>query len=373
MGSGLMLRSFITLLQVDPGYNPHGILTFLLQPPRLASDQERALFMRELSERLSSLPGVQGVTAASPFPLEGRSGSARWGTEQALSAPATYQQADVHFVLPGYFETLQTRLLGGRLFTQADNSPNVKVIIIDHILAAKAFQNQSAIGKRLLARVRTDAPEVFEVIGVVAHQRHSSLAAEGREALYFTDGLMGHGIAMRWAVRTENDPARLIPTVRAVISQINPKLAAAEMQPMQAFVTRARSRTLFTLILIGTFALIAVLLAAVGLYGMLSTIVRLRTSEIGVRMALGATPNSIFRLMIGRGILLSAGGIILGVFASFALTQILTTMLVGVGANDPVTYAITTAIFFIIITVASWLPARRAANLDPGPVLQDGA
>jgi predicted permease len=372
IGSGLMFRSFIALQRIDTGYNPHGLLTFQLLGPRGGPQpQARAAFMREAQDRLRALPGVESVTASSPFPLAGGSSPIRWGLEQALSDPTKFQAVDNQIVLPGYFETLRTPLLAGRVFTEADNAPERNVVVVDQFLAAKAFPNESAIGKRILIRLRTPEPEWVEVIGVVGHQRNVSLAEPGREQIYFTDGFRSHGFASRWAVRVKGDPAQYAATVRAEIARINPNLLITELQPMDAMVKRAQAGTRFSLLLIGVFAVIAVLLAGVGLYGVLSTVVRQRTAEIGLRMALGAAPGSVFRLVVGHGLRLSAAGVAIGVAASFGLTRAMTSMLVSVKATDPITFAAMAALFLIIAIIASGLPARRASGLDPTIALRE--
>src|SRR5262245_22167349 len=366
-----MLRSFIALQRTDPGYDPNGILTFFLPNTRASGEEGRRAFIRELHSRLSALPGVQAVTAASPLPLDGLIGTGRHGTDEALADPRAFKQANVHFVLPGYFETLRTKIIEGRTFTDADNNPDARVIVIDRILAAKAFPNQSAVGKRLLARIRTEVPETFEVIGVVAHQRHTTLSMDGREAMFFTDGLMGSGTTARWAIRTEKDPMLLAPAVRAEITRLNPQLAIAEVQPMRAFVERAQGQTRFALALIGVFAGIAALLAAVGLYGVLSTLVRQRTVEIGFHMVFGAQPMNIFRLIIGRGLRLSVTGIAMGLLAAVGLTRVMSGMLVEVKPTDPSTFAAIAVFFILIAVISSWLPARRAARLDPNIAIRE--
>jgi predicted permease len=311
------------------------------------------------------------VTAANPLPLDGGVGNARWGTEEAVADASKFQQANVHIVLPGYFEALRTRLIAGRPLTDGDNRPTATGIVIDERLAAKAFPGQSAVGGRLLVRVRSPEPEWLEVLGVVAHQRHESLAADGREAIYVTDGFMGHGAAGRWAVRTSGDAARLTPQVRAAVAELDPRLPVAEVQPMEELVDQAMAPTRFALVLIGVFAVIAAVLAAVGLYGVLATGVRQRTAEIGVRMALGAPTGSIFRLVLGEGLRLSAVGAVLGVLAAVLLTRVMRSMLVGVGATDPATFATIAVLFFVIAALACWLPARRAAGLDPKIALRE--
>jgi len=372
IGSGLMFRSFIALQRIDTGYNPHGLLTFQLLGPRGGPQpQGRATFMREAQGRLRALPGVESVTASTPFPLAGGFGPIRWGLEQALSDPTKFQAVDQQTVLPGYFETLRMPLLAGRVFTEEDNAPERNVVVIDQFLAAKAFPNESAVGKRILVRARSQEPEWVEVLGVVAHQRNTSLAEPGREQIYFTDGFRSHGFAARWAVRVKGDPAQYAPAIRAEIARLNPNLLITEMQPMDALVGRAQAGTRFSLLLIGVFAVIASALAGVGLYGVLSTVVRQRTAEIGVRMALGATPESVFKLVVGHGLRLSATGVAIGLIAAFGLTRAMTSMLVGVKATDPITFVAMTALFLIISAAASGLPARRASGLDPTIALRE--
>ena len=209
------------------------------------------------------------------------------------------------------------------------------------------------------------------MIGVVGHQRNTSLADPGREQLYFTDGFMSHGLAYHWAVRTKVDPTQYASVIRAEVAKFRPNLLITEMQPMEALVKRAQAGTRFSLLLIGVFAVIALILACVGLYGVLSNVVRQRTAEIGVLMALGATPGSIFKLVVGHGLRLSVVGIAAGMVAAFGLTRAMTSMLVGVKATDPATFAAMAALFLIIASVASGLPARRAARLDPNIALRE--
>ena len=371
IGCGLMLRSFIALQRVDPGYDPKGLLTFFAVSGRPGGPDVQAGIIRQLADRLRSVPGVTGVTAASPLPLDGGVVNARWGTEVAVTDPSKFQQANVHIVLPGYFKVMRSKFIEGRDFTEADNNPNAVLAIVDRNFAAKAFPGQSAVGKRLYVRVRSNDPEWFEVIGVVDRERHETLAADGREAMYLTDGLFGHGAVSRWVVRTNGNPNALVPTVRAAIKEVDRQMPVSEVQPMTAFVDRAMASTRFALALIATFAAIAVVLAAVGLYGVLSTVVRQRTAEIGVRMAFGANTSSIFQLVIGHGLRLSALGIALGAVGAIALTRGMKTMLVDVRPTDPLTFVAIGVLFMAIAAVSSWIPARRAAGLDPNVALRD--
>jgi len=371
IGSGLMFRSFLELRRVNPGYDPHGLLTFLLvgDARGFEQPQRRLAFLDELQDRLRAIPGVESVGGSLAMPLAGRPlmSGLQWGSEEARANPGW--RADVSTVLPGYFETLRTRVIEGRTFGANDNAPGRNVAVIDELLAAKAFPHQSAIGKRVFVNLPNAV--WLEVIGVVAHQRQATLADAGREQIYLTDGFFGIGISRHWALRTAGDPTKYGAAVRAEMAKFAPgRLALTEMQTMDTTVDRAESGTRFQFLLMGVFAAIAALLAAVGLYGVLSSVVRQRIPEIGVRMALGATPAGIFKMVVGRGLLLSAVGVAGGFMAALALTRAMSSMLVGVTATDPATFAAITGLFFLIGAVASWAPAKRAAALDPNMTLR---
>ncbi|HKG47225.1 MAG TPA: ABC transporter permease [Pyrinomonadaceae bacterium] len=371
IGSGLMFRTFVNIQRVNLGFDPRGLLTFQLLGNIGNSPQEAANFKRQLREQLDALPGVHSVTASNPLPLAGGFSPVRWGGAEAQNDPSKFQAADLQIVLPGYFEAMGTTLLAGRTFTQDDSAPDRNLLIVDQALAAKAFPNESAVGKRILFRVRTPEAQWGEIIGVVAHQRNTSLIEPGREQLYVTDGYVNHGAASWWALRTEGDPAALAGSVREVVRNMGRETFINEMQPMDSRVTRAQAQTRFSLLLIGVFSTIAVLLAGVGLYGVLATLVRQRTAEIGVRMALGAAPSRIFRLMVGKGLYLSVIGIAIGLVFAFALTRVLASMLVEVKPTDPVTFVSVAVLFLVIAFLASWLPALRAAGLDPTTALRN--
>jgi putative ABC transport system permease protein len=372
-GAGLMFRSFLELQRVDPGFDPHRLLTFQVTGDggRGDSPEKRAVSIRQIQERLRSIPGVESVTASSPFPLAGGFSPIRWGTGEALSDAGKFQAADNEIVLPGYFETMHVRLLAGRVFSDADNLPGRNVVVIDDILASKAFHGQPAVGNRILIRLRTPEPEWVEVIGVVAHQHAVSLTAAGREQVFFTDAFAGSGAVDSWAIRTGNDPTNYGSAVRAAVKEVDSHLLVSEMQPVDALVLHAQAGTRFSLVLISVFAIIAGVLAGVGLYGVLATAVRQRTAEIGVRMALGAAPDNIFQLVVGQGLRLSAIGVAAGLAGAFLLTRLMSAMLVGVHPTDPATFAVVAILFFSVAALASWLPARRAAALDPARALRE--
>lgn len=366
IGSGLMLRSFAALQRFDPGFDADQVLTFQVIGVRQgALPEQRQTSVRDIYAALDAIPGVRNVTSASPYPLAEPFYPIRWGTDGALVDESRFQAADYQVVLPGYFDALKTRLIAGRTFTDADNAPERGVVIVDRLLAEKAFGSDSAVGKRLLVRIRTAQAEWVDVIGVVAHQRASSLTEVGREQIYFTDGFLGHGATSRWAIRTSGPREGYEGAVRAAIAGVSRQLVVAEMQPMDALVQRSQARTRFSFILIAVLASIAAVLAAVGLYGVLSTIVRQRTIEVGARMALGAEPRSILTLILRQGLLLSVIGITIGFVGALLVTRLMSGMLVAVEPTDSVTFLVTACVYMVVAALACLLPARRAANLNP--------
>src|SRR6185295_6874646 len=236
ISSGLMFRTFLNIQRVNMGFDPHGLLTFQLLGNVCNAPDELANFKRQLREQLDAIPGVQSVTASFPLPLAGGFNPVRWGGAEAQNDPSKFQAADLQIVLPGYFEAMGTTLLAGRTFTPEDSSPDRNLLIVDQALAAKAFPNESAVGKRILFRVRTPEAQWGEIIGVVAHQRNTSLIEAGREQLYVTDGYLNHGPASWWAVRTDGDPAALAGTVRDVVKRQGKETFINQLQPMDSLV-----------------------------------------------------------------------------------------------------------------------------------------
>jgi putative ABC transport system permease protein len=370
IGSGLMLRSFLELRRVDPGYDPRGVLTFFVTREwSLTRQQGRIELLKRIQEKLRAIPGVESATAALVLPLAGGLRPKNMGTALPRANGAGWESVDYQQVMPDYFETLRARLIAGRTFTAQDNAPGRKLAVIDQLFAERDFPGQSAIGQRV--RLPGQDNQWAEVIGVIAHQRLFSLSEPGRETLYLTDGFWGIGASRYWMIRTEGDPSTYATAVRAAIGEVDRQLVVSKMQTMDALVERDQLSTRFSLLLIGGFAAVAVMLACVGLYGVLATIVRHRTAEIGVRMALGAAPASIFRLVVGHGLRLSVCGVAIGLMAAAGLTRVIGAMLVGIAATDPSTFAAVTALFLMVAALASWIPASRAAGLDPMAALRE--
>ena len=368
IGSGLMVRSFVSLVRTDPGFDPNGVLTFGVSNLRLRSPDEARATFSQLQEKFAAIPGVKAVTTANAVPFDGSDASARWGTQTAMNDPTRFRQGGIVIAPPSYFEVMHVKLLSGRLLTQSENDdPNTKLLVIDDETAKLAYPNESPIGKTIFARVRTEQPEAYTVVGVVRHHRHLTLYGDEKELLFFPAGPFGGG---RWLVRTSGDPSASAAAVRAALASVNPQALLTEMHPLSDNVDKARSATRFALVLIGIFASIAALLAAVGLYGVLSSTVRQRTSEIGIRMAFGAQSSSIFGLVIGEGLRMSAIGIGIGLVIAIASTRVMSSMLVDVKPTDPLTFAAMVVVFLGIAAAACWIPARRAAGMDPNVALR---
>ena len=373
-GSGLMLRSFLSLRHTDPGFDPHGLLAIQLAGGPLGGNSSQlAVFLRELQNRLRALPGVRSVAGARVLPLNGPFFPIRWGNvsdnvdPNALTTAADYQVA-----LPGYFEALGARLLEGRLFNEDDNQPGRKVLIVDDLLARKAFPGSKAAGQRLIvSNFGAPGATTMEVVGVVAHQRQSSLAEEGHEELFFPNAYVGTWLLDQWAVRVDGDPAKIAGPVRAEVSKMGGNLMVAKMQPMDAILARAQAAPRFALILLSVFAAISAVLAGVGLYGVLSTSVRQRTAEIGLRIALGASTKGIVTLVAGQALRLTLAGIASGLLAALSLSRVIGNSIVGIQTTDPLTFASMAALFLGVAALASWLPAYKAASLDPSTALRD--
>ena len=292
---------------------------------------------------------------------------------------ANFSTADLKAVLPGYFATMRTALITGRAFDPSDFTPDRTFeasgksqapfhMIVDDMFAAKAFPHSDAVGKRILSRISTPTNVWYEIVGVVGHQRLTSLAEPGREQMYLADSRFSN----QWALRTRGDPAQYAAPVRAAMTRFDSSMLLSDIATMDSVMTRAQTGTRFSLLLIASFAMIAALLAGVGLYGVLSTVVRQRTA--GNRRTigqLGAEPVGIFGLMIGYGLRLSVAGIVAGLIAALLLTQAMHSMLIGIQPTDPVTFASMIGLFLLIAVLATWIPARRAASLDPLAALRE--
>jgi predicted permease len=372
IGTGLMVRSFFELSAVSPGFDPDGVVTFTASPPfgRYPNAIDRADFNIELQRRLEAIPGVERAASGFPLPLTGNLFNGRYGTEEALTDPEAFGQAAYRAVLPGYFEAMGTRLLTGRTFSEADNADSASVVIVDDKLAGILWPNASAVGQRFLIRATSPEPEWVEVIGVVEHQRAQDLAAVGMETVYFTDRYIG-SFGGAWAVRTGVEPLTLASSIRDAVAAVDGSTPVADVQLMRTYVDEAMGPTRFALTLITVFGVIALVLATIGLYGVLSFAVRQRTAEIGVRMAFGAPAGSISKLVVGQGLALAGAGILLGLVGAIPVTGVMESLLVGVAPTDPITYGAISVLFVSVAALACYLPARRATHVDPVAALRE--
>ncbi len=368
IGTGLMLRSFQELQTLDPGYDASNVLTFDITLPgaRYPGPEPRAAFMDQLVERLEASPEIETVSAALTMPLDGRQAfGGRFGPPEASEDESLYGYADYRVVTEGFFETLRTPTIAGRTFETAEIASDQSIVVIDRLLAESLWPGESAIGKQFLTRARGAEPDMVEVIGVVEHQRHPSVARQGFGTVFFTNGFMGVLGNMTWAVRSSIDPLMVVDRVRSEVAELDPLIPLDRIRPMQDYVDESAAPTVFSLILVGIFGSVALILAAIGLYGVLSFTVRQRTSELGVRVACGAGPGRILKLIVGHGMVLAGLGILLGVVAAFLLTRFMESMLVGVAPTDPSTFVIIAVLFGAVAGIASLLPALRAMRIDP--------
>jgi putative ABC transport system permease protein len=285
-------------------------------------------------------------------------------------------KADFKSVLPGYFETMKIRTLAGRTFVRGDNEDQaLDVAVIDEKFAKRVFGATNPLGAQILVDHFSEKTFSLErlpvtIVGVVANVRSASLAAEGRETIY-VPYVFASFLPLTFVVRTVADPAGLITAIRAEVNALDKDVPLADLTTLDSWVTKAMAPTRFLLALNSTFAGLALILASLGLYGVISYSARQRTREIGVRVALGASNRDVLRLILGQGMIVAVIGIVLGLGASVALTRVVSSYLVGVSGTDPITFAGVPAILLGVAAVASYLPARRASLIEPSRALRD--
>ena len=315
--------------------------------------------------KLAALPGVAGVTAATPLPLDPRPSLARYGPEEALTDASKFGQATVHFVQPGYFDVMRTRVADGRGLTEDDNRPGIRNIVVDRVLAARLFPGQSAVGRTILLRITTPEPEKFTVVGVVNNVRQSGPREDVEEMIYFTPNAPGEDTrALTYVIRGPNADLHL-DGIRRAVRAIDADLPIASIRTMETIVEESVVQFSFTMLTLAIAAAVALLLGAVGLYSVLSYAVSLRTREIGVRLALGAAPGQVLRSVVGRGVAISAAGLAVGALAAVGLTRLLVSLLFETRPLDPLTFAAMAGLLLLVALAASYLPARRAARISP--------
>ena len=368
IGAGLLIRSFVRVQQVEPGFSPQNVLSLRLSTMGTAHAEEsrRRVFYQQLWERLARLPGVESVGGASVLPLSGGIG---WGgiTIEGYDAAASGQdaiQADQRFATVGYFETLKVPLISGRFFNAQDSKDALPVVIIDEKMARTYWPGVDAVGKRLKRGGANSKAPWLTVVGVVANVRQYALDTDSRVALY-TPHEQTLGSTVFVAVRTANDPRSIAAAVTDEARAMDPNVPVFDIKTMEQRVSESLARRRFAMLALGLFAVVAMLLASVGIYGVMSYMVTERTREIGIRMALGAPRRNVLRLIVGQGMAMAGIGVGIGLAGAFAATRVMASLLFGVSATDPLTFALISLILTGVALAACFVPARRATRVDP--------
>jgi len=367
VGAGLMMRSFIRLQQVDVGLDPKNVLTMAVPLPgaKYREPERQSAFFAELVERVKNLPGVRAVGAVSNLPLDG----SRWGRSLTVEGRPVLSVGEApvinHCVVtPGYFRAMNIPVLAGREIAESDAREAPKVTLIDERLAREYWPGESPLGKR----IRFGPPESNEpwhtVVGVVGEVRHERPEAATRMSVYVPYRQITVR-QMTLAVRAEGDPSGLTAAVRNQVRELDPDQPVTGVRTMEEVISRAIWQPRLHAILFAVFAAVALALASVGIYGVMSYTVTQRTHEIGVRVAMGATPRDIVRLVVGQGLTLTLIGIALGAASALALTRVMSSLLFEVSAADPATFAANMALLTVMSLVACYIPARRATRVDP--------
>jgi putative ABC transport system permease protein len=363
IGAALLAQTFYRLTTLSPGYNTRNLLTVsLFLPDRYGSRDAVATFYQQVSQEFKAIPGVQSVAAASAGPQFGGTETIEISVDgNPPSASGGYPEARYFDIGAGYFRTLEIPVLRGREFTERDTVGTPGVVIINETLAKRFWPNEDPVGKRLtLARRR----ETLEIVGVVGDVKRYSLEQGPKPELYWPN-LQKPRWASFFAFRTSGDPAAIVTAIRQRVQRLDPDVQVVNVSTLDRYIATALKQPRFNLLLLGAFALTALLLATIGLNGVVSYSVAQRTHEIGIRMALGAQRNAILKLIIRQGMWLVLTGVILGIVVSLGLTRLLRGLLLGVSATDPATFAAIAVLLIVIAMLACYLPARRATRLDP--------
>lgn len=376
VGAGLMLRSVAALHAIDPGFDTRGVLTMVVSVggTREAAPGRRGVFFGELLERVRALPGVRAASLINHLPIAGDI----WGFPYAVEGrprPRAGESpvAAYRVVFPGYFGTMRLALPRGRDFTEADGPEAAGVAIVNEFLAKRQWPGQDPIGRRISLEEADGEPIWLTVVGVARNAVREEWSGAPDDEVYlpwlqnatYRASAGSHVAYMTLVARTDGDPASLVAPVRGAIRALDPALPVSEVQTMETVAAAATARPRFQTLLLSIFAAVAALLAAVGIYGVMSYAVSRRTREIGVRMALGASAPGILRLVVGEAMSVALSGVAAGLVGAFLLTHLMRSLLYGVRPSDPATYAAVAALVLGIALAASSLPARRAARIDP--------
>lgn len=370
IGAGLMVQSFAHLLKSSPGFDANQLLTLRIKLPNDAKDspyrdprQQAATFQKFL-DTVQALPGVQSAAFAEIVPLS--QDDMHMGqfviTEDPASRSVQHLAADFRDVTPDYFRTMRIPLLEGRVFSEHDGPDNPRVVIIDRTFAQRFFRGQDPVGKHLQLPDSTQPPR--EIVGVAGAVLDTSLDQQARPTIYFPS-LQNPDQTMSLVVRTALPPSAILPAIKDAIWRVNKDQPIFNVRPMSQIIAGTTSAQRVAFLTLDAFALLALALAAIGIYGVTSYAVMQRVQEIGVRVALGAQRGDILGLVVRSGMKLAGAGVLIGLIASFGLTRLMATLLFGVSASDPMTFAGVAVLLFAVALLACYVPARRAAKVDP--------
>ncbi|HEV2198015.1 MAG TPA: ABC transporter permease [Candidatus Acidoferrum sp.] len=373
-GAGVFLKSLAKLKEVDVGFRPQGLMSAALALPdrQYNTPEKQIAFLSSTLERLSNSAGVVSAAAGVPLPFSGFGGSASFDIEGRVAPPGDPgPHGDIRGVSPKYFETMGIRLIRGRFFTDQDRRAGQPVAIIDENLAHEYWPNQDAVGQR----IRNGNNQPWKtIVGIVAHVRHyqvvgeetSNIGTEGSgKGVYYFPLYQENSPAVFLIARTNGDPVALAASIRAAVHDVDPGQPVSDLRTMDQRITLSMGPRRSAVTLLSVFAAMALLLAAVGLFGLIRYNVTQRTQEIGVRMAIGASRKDILRMVLGESLRLALLGVAGGLIAAFALTRVLSSLLYGVSATDPLTFAGTSLALTFVALLASWVPAWRATRVDP--------
>jgi putative ABC transport system permease protein len=368
VGAGVMVRSLLGLINVDPGFNPRHLLTFTFTLPREAYDSNEKITVarQQLLTRLAAIPGVEGAATVSTLPLIGGNTTRFYPTSRPKPAPGDEIEANIRDISANYFSVMGVRLISGRYFSEQDTANSQGVVIINHSLAKRVFPNQDAAGQSIV--FTGDSNQPIQIAGVVADEKITGLDSQNTSVVYYPyqqDSTVS--MASSVVVRTSGDPMSLSHAIRRECQAFEPGISIFFVRTMEqiAATSPATFARRYPAMLIGSFAVVALLLAAVGIYGVISYTVSLQTQEIGVRIALGARPGNILALVMKKGIGLTLIGVAVGLIASFLLTRLMADLLFGVSATDPFTFAGISLLLIAVASLACYVPAMRAMKVDP--------
>jgi len=368
-GAGLMLRTFGRLNAVDPGFNPKNVLTMGIGLPSSKypfASSKPVVFYRELLGRIDSMPGVQSAAAVSVLPLGGDFDTATAGVEGQVYGPGEKPSPERYIVTPDYFKTMQVRLVRGRVFSDADNEPSPLVVLISETAAQRWWPNQDPIGMRMrIAGTSIEQSELWRtVVGVVNDVKQAGLDAPHTIQVYIPHAQYGND-SMMLVVRTASDPVNYTSAVRQQISVMDKDLAVSDIASLEQVLSVSVGERRFSTVLLGVFAGLGLLLASVGVYGILSYSVAQRMPEFGIRLALGATRKDVLALVLRQGCRLALLGVAVGGLAALALTRLMSSLLFEISPSDPSTFVGVALVLGAVALVATYVPARRATKVDP--------